>query len=127
MGINKKDVRFVIHYSIPKSLEGYVQECGRSGRDTKQADCILYYAYSDRKRNDFLIFSNNDNTRIRKDENLQALYSILEYCEEPYICRRKMQLNFLGEEFDEKKCKNMCDNCKLGLKVINKDVTQESL
>jgi bloom syndrome protein len=104
MGINKKDVRFVIHYSMPKSLEGYVQECGRSGRDQRQAECILYYSYGDRKRNDFFIVSNKDNTSGRKNENLHALYSILEYCEEPYICRRKMQLNFLGEDFDEKKC-----------------------
>ena len=90
MGINKKDVRFVVHYSMPKSLEGYVQECGRSGRDGLKAECILYYAYSDRKRNDFFIITNNDNTRTRKNENVHALYSILEYCEEPYFCRRLM-------------------------------------
>ena len=90
MGINKKDVRFVIHYAIPKSLEGYVQECGRSGRDSFKAECILYYAYSDRKRNDYFILTNCDNTKGRKNENLHALYSILNYCEEPYICRRKL-------------------------------------
>lgn len=84
MGINKKDVRFVVHYSIPKSLEGYVQECGRSGRDGKQAECILYYSYGDRKRNDYFIVTNHDNTKNRKNENLHALYSILDYCEEPY-------------------------------------------
>ena len=97
MGINKRDVRFVIHYSMPKSLEGYAQECGRAGRDQKRAECILYYQYSDRKRNDFFIVSNRDSTSNRKKENLYALYSILEYCEEPNICRRKMQLSFLGE------------------------------
>jgi len=90
MGINKRDVRFVIHYSIPKSLEGYVQECGRSGRDSLKAECILYYSYNDRKRNDFFIVTNHDNTKNRKNENLHALYSILEYCEEPFICRRKI-------------------------------------
>lgn len=105
MGINKRNVRFVIHYSMPKSLEGYVQECGRSGRDQQKAECILYYSYGDRKRNDFFIVTNKDNTKGRKNENLHALYSILEYCEEPHICRRKMQLNFLGEEFDERMCK----------------------
>lgn len=112
MGINKKDVRFVIHYSIPKSLEGYVQECGRSGRDQLKAECILYYSYGERKRNDFFIVTNKDNTSGRKNENLHALYSILEYCEEPYICRRKMQLSFLGEDFNERNCNKMCDNCR---------------
>ena len=91
MGINKRDVRFVIHYSMPKSLEGYVQECGRAGRDQKKAECILYYAYSDRKLNDYFICQGGG-TGVRKKENLHALYSILEYCEEPNLCRRMMQL-----------------------------------
>ena len=126
MGINKRDVRFVIHYAIPKSLEGYVQECGRSGRDSLQAECILYYSYNDRKRNDFFICNNTDNTKVRKNENLHALYSILAYCEEPYQCRRKIQLNFLGEEFDSRKCNKMCDNCKQSKKVIEKNVRKEA-
>lgn len=72
----------------------------------------MYYSYGDRKRNDYFIVTNRDNTSGRKNENLHALYSILEYCEEPFICRRKMQLNFLGEEFEDENCKNMCDNCR---------------
>jgi bloom syndrome protein len=112
MGINKKDVRFVIHYSMPKSLEGYVQECGRAGRDQQRAECIMYYQYSDRKRNDFFILTNQGSSGSRKNENLHALYSILDYCEEPHLCRRKMQLLFLGEEFDESRCQGMCDNCR---------------
>ena len=62
MGINKKDVRFVIHYSLPKGLESYIQECGRSGRDGLRSECILYYDYNDRKRHDFLIVNNSENT-----------------------------------------------------------------
>lgn len=127
MGINKKDVRFVIHYSMPKSLEGYAQECGRAGRDQLKAECILYYAYGDRKRNDFFIITNKDNTGNRKNQNIHALYSILEYCEEPFICRRKMQMNFLGEEFDEKDCRQMCDNCRKGFEVRGMNRQQEAL
>eukprot|EP00347_Sterkiella_histriomuscorum_P002099 403369477 len=126
MGINKKDVRFVIHYSMPKSLEGYVQECGRAGRDQNKSECILYYQYGDRKRNDFFILTNNDNTRTRKNENVHALYSILEYCEEPYYCRRQLQLQFLGEKFDPSKCNKMCDNCRQDLEVYEKSYTREA-
>ena len=126
MGINKKDVRFVVHYSIPKSLEGYVQECGRSGRDQLTAECILYYDYNDRKRNDFFIVTNSSSSGVRKKENLRALYSILEYCEEPYLCRRKLQLEFLGEAFNSSSCKGMCDNCRQGLEVVEKDFTTEA-
>mmetsp|Transcript_1659 Transcript_1659/g.1592 ORF Transcript_1659/g.1592 Transcript_1659/m.1592 type:complete len:102 (+) Transcript_1659:91-396(+) len=86
MGINKRDVRFVIHYSMPKSLEGYVQECGRAGRDQKKAECILYYSYGDRKRSDFFIATSHEYTKHRKDENSMAMYSIMQYCEEPFDC-----------------------------------------
>ena len=127
MGINKPDVRFVIHYSIPKSLEGYVQECGRSGRDQLTAECILYYDYNERRRNDYFNITNNSSSGVRKKENVRALYSILEYCEEPYLCRRKMQLEFLGEPFDANSCKGMCDNCRKGLKVVEKDYTADSI
>ena len=70
---------------------------------------------------------NKDNTSGRKNENLHALYSILDYCEEPFVCRRKLQLNFLGEEFDQNNCGNMCDNCRKGLQVTNRDCTSEAL
>lgn len=86
----------------------------------------MYYSYSDRKRNDFFICSNNHTTGARKRENLYALYSILEYCEEPYLCRRQMQLMFLGEEFKASKCDRMCDNCRNGLVPIQKDRTEEA-
>lgn len=127
MGINKSDVRFVIHYSLPKSLEGYVQECGRGGRDGKKAECILFYSYGDRQLNDWFIVNNRESNGRRKNENLHALYSILDYCEEPFTCRRKLQLSFLGEEFDESKCKRQCDNCKKHLKVVEVDLTEEAI
>lgn len=126
LGINKKDVRFVIHYAFPKSLEGYVQECGRAGRDGKPADCVLYYSYKDRSRYDYLIVTHRDQTKERKNENLHGLYSILNYCEELNVCRRQMQLNFLGESFDDKNCNKMCDNCKRPYTFEDLDVTAEA-
>ena len=63
---------------------------------------------------------------MRKKENLHALYSMLEYCEEPYLCRRMMQLQFLGEVFDQSHCMRMCDNCKTGKRIDQKDMTHES-
>eukprot|EP00347_Sterkiella_histriomuscorum_P003511 403364021 len=126
LGINKRDVRFVIHTTIPKSLENYAQECGRAGRDGENANCILYYSYADRKRLEFFIISNTENTAGRKNENLHALYKILEFCEEPYLCRRKILLNYLGEDFKSKKCNNMCDNCRKGLRVAEIDFTEQA-
>ena len=69
---------------------------------------------------------NHDNTKNRKNQNLHALYSILDYCEEPYECRRKLQLNFLGEEFDKINCRQMCDNCRDEKKLVQKDVTKDA-
>lgn len=126
LGINKKDVRFVVHYSMPKSLEGYVQECGRSGRDGKNSLCILYYSYGDRKLYDFFLASNVTSSTQRKGQNLVALYAMLQYCEEPFHCRRKLWLNFLGEKFDAKDCSQMCDNCKANYVISETDVTEEA-
>ena len=126
LGINKRDVRFVIHTTIPKSLENYAQECGRAGRDGNTSDCILYYSYADRKRLEFFIISNTENTKARKQENLYALYKMLEFCEEPYLCRRKVLLSYLDEEFLSKECHVMCDNCKKDLNVIEVDFTEQA-
>ena len=126
MGINKRNVRFVVHYNMPKSFEAYVQECGRAGRDQKKAYCILYYEYNDRKRHDYMIGVAH-NTGARKKENLHGLYSMIEYCEEPYNCRRKMCIEFLGEKFNAELCHRMCDNCRKEDKIENLDVTKEAI
>jgi bloom syndrome protein len=68
-----------------------------------------------------------ENTLQRKNENLHALYSILDYCEETFVCRRQMQLNFLGEAYDPSKCDKMCDNCKKGYKISDVDWSDDAI
>jgi bloom syndrome protein len=106
MGINKKDVRFVIHVGFPKSIESYIQEWGRAGRDSKPAQWILYYNYGDRKLLDWFIMNNSTtSSNERKEENMHNLYKMIDYLEESILWRRKLQLSLLGESFKTRDCK----------------------
>lgn len=110
MGIDKPDVRFVIHYDTPKSLEGYYQETGRSGRDGLEGNCILFYRYKDVLK---LEKFQKDKT-VTERENAKILLDEMASFAESSVCRRKQLLHYFGEKYDESHCgKTMwCDVCK---------------
>ena len=106
MGIDKPDVRFVIHYDIPKSLEGYYQETGRAGRDGGEGICIAFYAYKDLQKLEKFM---EGKPVAEQDIGRQLLQETAAYAESS-VCRRKMLLHYFGEEYPKDNCEN-CDNC----------------
>ena len=110
MGIDKGDVRFVVHHTLPKSLEGYYQETGRAGRDGKHSNCVLYFKFEDSR---FLrkMIDEGDGSRLQKDQQHENLRQVLQFSQNSIDCRRSQVLQYFGENFDARDCHSGCDNC----------------
>lgn len=129
MGIDKPDVRYVIHHSLPRSLEGYYQETGRAGRDGKSATCLLFYTYGDSKTVQNLLNNDKNLTQAQKGRQMDSLFEVLRFCNNKTDCRRTQILAFFNEKFNAANCNQGCDVC-LGRDQNDftiEDVTQDAI
>lgn len=128
MGIDKPDVRFVYHFTVPRTLEGYYQETGRAGRDGKYSHCVSYFSFRDIRSIQTMIQKDSNLDKENKEKHLNKLQQVMAYCDNETDCRRKLVLSYFNEDFDAKLCGKNCDNCRNSSHLISeeRDVTEEA-
>ncbi|KAI0371806.1 ATP-dependent DNA helicase [Pilatotrama ljubarskyi] len=128
MGIDKADVRFVIHFNMPGSLKGYYQETGRAGRDGKLAHCILYFNMAEYlQRIDRIRKENPELSEAERVWQEDELRHVMRYCKNDVRCRRQQVLDFFNETFDPVHCHRLCNNCRDPTPFVTEDHTADAL